>query len=137
MPNEINEEDKELPNYFDSFEPNRVKQGEAITKAEMSRRLAHYLHIPQKYGDRILKAYNSVLGDALMHGEGFKIENAGTLLLHRYTSNNVKMFGTVKPRKLLYKHKWSVSAEASRYLEYLSDITRNRELKEDLKELSD
>ena len=39
-----------LPNYFDSFQPNRVKIGEVVPKQEMVRRLAHYLQVPQKPG---------------------------------------------------------------------------------------
>lgn len=111
----------ELPNYFDSFQPNRVAQGEAVSRLEMIRRLAHFLQVPQRFGERIMRAFEDVLSDALLHGEGLKIKNAGTLTLQRHKSTHVVMFNEPVERKMLYKYKWSISVEAKRFIAAISE----------------
>lgn len=114
----------DLPNYFDTFRPVRVKQGEAVSRIELIRRLAHYLHVPQRFGERLMNAFESVLSDALLHGEGFKIKNAGTLTLQRHTTEYVMMFNEQVERKILYKYKWYVCEEAKRFLERISELDK-------------
>lgn len=114
----------ELPNYFDNFKPNRVAQGEIVPRTELIRRLAHYLHVPQKYGERLMAAFESVLSDALIHGEGFRIRNAGTLTLKRHKTSHVMMFNEPVERKMLYKYKWAVSKDALRFIEHISKLDK-------------
>lgn len=114
----------DLPDYFENFEPNRVPQGSVVPTHEMVRRLAHYLHVPQRFGTRLLKAFEHVMSDALMHGEGIRIKNAGHLTLRKLKGTHVTMFGEQVERKYYYKYKWHVSKDAKEYLEYITNLEK-------------
>lgn len=117
-----------INNYFDSFEHVRSPQGEAVSRLEILRRLAHYLQVPQKFGYRLMLAFEAVLYDALLHGEGLKIKGLGTITLERHKSDTYKGFGEVRQRKVLYKYKFKPSEEALRFLDHISDLERKGEL---------
>ena len=114
----------ELLDYFETFTPNRVGLGKAVPKHEMVRRLAHYLHVPQKFGERLVRAFEEVMKDALLHGEGLRIAHAGILTLHKHKTSHVMMFNKPVERKILYKYKWYVSDSARRFLAHISELDR-------------
>ncbi len=115
---------EQLPNFFDNFEPNRVEIGETLDRREMIRRISHYLRIPQAFGNRIITAFDEVIADAMLHGEGVMLKNAGTLLLTKYNTNTIKVFGEEQERKHMYKYRWRVSKEAQRYLLKITELDK-------------
>ncbi len=119
---------KGRPNFFDTFEPNRVEQGEAISRIEMIRRLAHYLQVPQRFGYRLLLAFEDVIEDALQHGEGIKIKNAGTLTLQEHKNKMYTGFGKTEERKVLFKYDFQQSKEAKRFLVKISKLFKEDKL---------
>lgn len=117
-------EEQEMYDYFDLFEPNRVKPGEVINRNEMKRRIAHALHVPQSYGERLVRAFESVIADAVAHGEGMAIKGAGSIRLDKHTTDEVWVGGKKLPRAMLYKFKWVTSAPGIRFLKELTQLDR-------------
>lgn len=116
---------KGRPDYFETFQPKRVVQGEAISRVELIRRLAHYLHVPQRFGYRLMLAFEKVFKDALLHGEGLRIGGAGTLSLERHKNPKYTGFGRTKNRKVLFRYNWKVSMEAKRFLKKISKMDKD------------
>lgn len=112
------------PNYFESFEPKRVARGEAVSRLELIRRLAFQLQVPQRFGYRLMLAFERVFRDALIHGEGLRIGGAGTLTLQRHKNPMYTGFGKTRKRKVLFKYDWQVSLEAKRFLKKLSRMDK-------------
>jgi len=110
------------PNYFDLFTPERVQQGEAVHRHELVRRLAHYLQVPQQFGSRLMAAFEEVINDALLHGEGIRLKNVGTLTLQKHKNEYYTGFGKTEKRKVLFRYDWQPSLEAKRFLRKVSEI---------------
>jgi len=119
---------KGRPSYFDTFEPNRVAPGEAINRLEIIRRLAHYLQVPQRFGTRLMMAFEDVIKDAMLHGEGIRLGDVGTLTLQKHKNEYYTGFGRHEKRKILYKYDWAPTAEAKRFLQKVSELDKKGEL---------
>lgn len=113
-------------NYFENFKPERVKIGRFVPQKEMARRIAHYLQIPQRFGRRMWYAIESLMYDALLHGEGIKIKGAGTLRLKRHQKDTHAGFGKIFERKRLYYFEFTPSKEGIEFLERISDEERSK-----------
>lgn len=111
------------PDYFELFQYKRVPIGSAINKVELTRRLAYELQIPQRYGERIVNAFNRVIEDALIHGEGVIFSECFTLTLQRHKKDTKRLptgviaelsniFRVVaKPHKYMVKHLQNLSSK--------------------------
>ena len=119
---------KGRPNYFETFEPTRVKLGEVVTRHELVRRLAHFLQVPQRFGNRLLSAFESTLLDALVHGEGIRIPGVGVLKIRRHTKDTHKGFGRTMHRKRLYYFSFEPGDDGLKFLEDISDLERQGKL---------
>lgn len=116
------------PNYFDTFQPNRVTQGEAISRTEMIRRLAHYVQVPQRFGYRLMLSFEEVMYDALQHGEGVKFKGIGTITIDRHKKDTYTGLGVTANRKVLYKFTFKPSADGKKFLAHISNLEREGQL---------
>ena len=92
------------PQHDEMFKPNRVAFGEVLTSEELARRMCHELQIPQRFSTRIYKAFSRVIGDALYHGEGIRIQDVGVLRLKTYNNSTTKLpTGEIIERKSMFK----------------------------------
>jgi len=119
---------KGRPSYFDTFKPNRVPPGEAISRVEMIRRLAHYVQVPQRFGYRLMLAFEEIMYDALKHGEGIKFKGLGTITLERHKKDTYTGLGRTANRKILYKYVFKTSVEGKKFLGYISNLEREGQL---------
>ncbi|MEA1998325.1 MAG: hypothetical protein U9N61_03235 [Euryarchaeota archaeon] len=68
--------------------------------------------------------FESVMYDALQHGEGLKIKGLGTVILERHKSDTYAGLGRIAPRKVLYKYRFKPSKEGKEFLSHISDLER-------------
>jgi len=92
-----------------------------ITATEFGKRLAVELQLPQRYGERLVKAYSAVLEETLGNGEGV---NLGPVKLSLYTyptreHTNHSLVGKLRER--MYKVRCRLTKRGK---ELLADLTK-------------
>lgn len=85
------------------FEYQRVEPGQVMTRNELGRRLTFELGVPLKYYKRILEAFDRVLMDALINGEGVKFEPCTIKAKPKMKRARIATLLPIKIKKLL---KW-------------------------------
>jgi len=131
---------EEQYDYFEAFEPNRSKVGQAVPREELARRLAYQLQVPQRYGARLIAAYEAVIHDALDYGEGFRFKDLGMLTLYKFPSEMYKGLNSKGDygehrRFVMYKYKWKTFDSAKQAL--IDRTKREREMDDSIQTSDD
>ena len=109
------------------FSPERVPVGKVLGMDELGKRLAYALQLPQAYATRLVKAYESVLLDAITHGEGFRVVGIGALKMVRLPPVHNIGFHQGKIRRKIFNFKWTTAPTGREFLNEFSDATTEME----------